>query len=97
MSSYYSEPPPRIDLMLQDIIFSANGNQNTEQNGLTKSKGVSSPSGSSESKKTVTFEGDGIFNLNDISITVPKVIISQSCVALILSNFTNYTLYFRDT
>ncbi|XP_043508427.1 ATP-binding cassette sub-family C member 10 [Frieseomelitta varia] len=72
LSSYYSEPPPRIDLMLQDIIFSVNGNQNTEQNGLTKSKNVSSPSGSSESKKTVTFEGDGIFNLNDISITVPK-------------------------
>ncbi|XP_071865552.1 ATP-binding cassette sub-family C member 10 [Bombus fervidus] len=72
MSSYYSKPPPGIDLVLQDTMFSINTDQNIEQNGLTTPKDVSSPSGSSESRKIVTFEDDAIFSLHDINITVPK-------------------------
>lgn len=63
--------------MLQDVIFSINSDSNIEQNGLNTSKDVLSPSGSSESKKTVTFENNGIFNLYDINISIPKVIIKS--------------------
>ncbi|XP_043801955.1 ATP-binding cassette sub-family C member 10 [Apis laboriosa] len=72
MSSYYSESPSGIDLMLQDVIFSINSDSNIEQNGFNAPKDVLSPSGSSESKKTITFENNDIFNLYDINITIPK-------------------------
>ncbi|XP_033313580.1 multidrug resistance-associated protein 7 [Bombus bifarius] len=72
MSLYYSKPPPGIDLVLQDTMFSINTDQNIEENGLTTPKDVTSPSGSSESRKIVTFEDDAIFSLHDINITVPK-------------------------
>lgn len=78
MSSYYSESPSGIDLMLQDVIFSINSDSNIEQNGFNAPKDVLSPSGSSESKKTITFENNGIFNLYDINITIPKVIIKSN-------------------
>lgn len=72
MSSYYSESPSGIDLMLQNVIFSINSNSNIEQNGLNVPKGVLSPSDSSESKKTISFENNDIFNLYDINISIPK-------------------------
>lgn len=95
MSSYYSKPPPGIDLVLQDTMLSINTDQNIEQNGLTTLKDVSSPSGSSESRKIVTFEDDAIFSLHDINITVPKVITLLSI--LIELNFMNRVLCSRDT
>ncbi|CAL7934283.1 unnamed protein product [Xylocopa violacea] len=66
ISSYYSEAPSEVDLMLQDVMFSIKARQNLEQNGLTinSSLSVLNPSLNSES--------DDIFNLYDINITVPK-------------------------
>lgn len=72
MSSYYSESPSGIDLMLQDVILSINSNSNIEQNSFNAPKDVLSPSGSSESKKTISFENNDIFNLYDINISIPK-------------------------
>lgn len=73
MASYYSDPPSGVDLMLQNLMLSIKTHQRVGQNGVNPSKNVLSPPGSSESKKTVTFEDNGIFNLNGINITVPKV------------------------
>lgn len=78
MSSYYSESPSGIDLMLQDVILSINSNSNIEQNSFNAPKDVLSPSDSSESKKTISFENNDIFNLYDINISIPKVIIKNN-------------------
>lgn len=78
MSSYYSESPSGVDLMLQDVILSINSNSNIEQNSFNAPKDVLSPSGSSESKKTISFENNDIFNLYDINISIPKVIIKNN-------------------
>ncbi|KOC61936.1 Multidrug resistance-associated protein 7 [Habropoda laboriosa] len=74
MSSYYSEPPSEVDLMLQNLTLSIRSQQqnDVEQNGLGTPNIVSSPSSSSETKRIVGFEDDGSFSLHDINITVPK-------------------------
>lgn len=75
MSSYYSESVPDLDLMLQNVVLNVNSQQQcVQQNGFDTPESLSSPSSSSESKKTVTFEDDSIFTIHDINITVPKVI-----------------------
>ncbi|XP_017878786.1 multidrug resistance-associated protein 7 [Ceratina calcarata] len=59
ISSYYSEPPPGIDLMVEDTTFSVNSQQSEEQNEL----------------RTVKFndlQSEGVFNLHSLNITVPK-------------------------
>ncbi|XP_076672465.1 ATP-binding cassette sub-family C member 10 isoform X2 [Andrena cerasifolii] len=72
MSSYYSEAPVGVDLMLQNVLLGTKKQQLKEQNDPDTPKSTSSPSSSSESRKTITFEGDGSFSLQDINITVPK-------------------------
>lgn len=73
MSSYYSEAPVGVDLMLQNVLLATKKQQLKEQNDPDTPKNISSPSSSSESRKTISFEGDGSFSLQDINITVPKV------------------------
>lgn len=73
MSSYYTKPPPGIDLMLQNVTIKTN--QNMEQHNLDTCTNVLSPSSSSESQMTAAFEDNGAFSLHDINITVPKVMI----------------------
>lgn len=55
-------------------MLGMNIKQIKEQGSLNASKSTASPSSSTEVRKMVTFEDDGTFTLNDINITVPKVI-----------------------
>ncbi|XP_076628531.1 ATP-binding cassette sub-family C member 10 [Colletes latitarsis] len=72
MSSYYIQSASGVDLMLQNVTLSVHRKQGMKQNGFDSPKSIDTPSTSSDSRKTVTFEDDGIFNLHDINITVPK-------------------------
>ncbi|XP_076649544.1 ATP-binding cassette sub-family C member 10 isoform X2 [Halictus rubicundus] len=72
ISSYYSECPHGVDLMLQNVMFSVTTKQNTEENGSNSHISIATPSSTSDSRKTVTFEDDAAFNLHNINLTVPK-------------------------
>ncbi|XP_076226546.1 ATP-binding cassette sub-family C member 10 isoform X2 [Nomia melanderi] len=72
ISSYYSECPPGVDLMLQNVMFGVNTKQNTEKSDMNTLKSVTTPSSSSDSRKTVTFEDEDTFSLHNINVTIPK-------------------------
>ncbi|XP_029032393.1 ATP-binding cassette sub-family C member 10 [Osmia bicornis bicornis] len=73
MSSYYSESVPDLDVVLQNVVLNVNSQQQcVKENSVDTPESFSSPSSSSESKKTVTFKDDSIFTIHDINITVPK-------------------------
>ncbi|XP_078051150.1 ATP-binding cassette sub-family C member 10 isoform X1 [Augochlora pura] len=72
LSSYYSECPPGVDLMLQNVTFSVTTKQNEEESDSNLPRNVATPSSSSDSRKTVTFEDNNTFNLHEINITIPK-------------------------
>ncbi|XP_054002835.1 ATP-binding cassette sub-family C member 10 [Hylaeus anthracinus] len=71
ISSHYVQSTSGVDLMLQNVMFNVSTKQK-ERNDIDAPKDVATPSTSSESRKTVTFEDSGTFTLPDINITVPK-------------------------
>lgn len=74
MFSYYIQSTSGMDLILQNVTLGISKKQSIEQNGLDSPKSVATSSSSSESRKTVTFKDDCSFSLDDINITVAKVI-----------------------
>lgn len=71
-SLYYTDITPDVDLLLQNVTLTVNRPRNNDITINASPKIVSSPSSSTDIKKSVTFEGDD-FALYNINLSVRKV------------------------
>ncbi|XP_011176315.1 multidrug resistance-associated protein 7 [Solenopsis invicta] len=70
-SLYYTDITPDVDLLLQNVTLTVNRPRNNDITINASPKIVSSPSSSTDIKKSVTFEGDD-FALYNINLSVRK-------------------------
>lgn len=71
-SLYYTDITPDVDLLLQNVTFIVNNPRSNDNSANASPRAITTPSSSSESKKSVTFEGD-VFALHNINLSVLKV------------------------
>lgn len=71
-SLYYTDITPDVDLLLQNVTFIVNSPKITD-NTINASLRAIATSSSSTDKKSVTFEGDDVFALYNINMSVQKV------------------------
>ncbi|XP_012524038.1 multidrug resistance-associated protein 7 isoform X1 [Monomorium pharaonis] len=71
-SLYYTDITPDVDLLLQNVTLIVNRPRNNDIAASTSSKNMSTPSSSSDIKKSVTFEDDDIFALYNINLSIRK-------------------------
>lgn len=73
-SLYYTDITPDVDLLLQNVTFTVNNTKNNNDTATSESlTAVTIPSSSTDNKKNVTFEGDDVFVLYNINMSVQKV------------------------
>ncbi|XP_034950577.1 multidrug resistance-associated protein 7 [Chelonus insularis] len=75
ISTYYSDPPPGIDILLRDATFTVNGSLENISVAAPSAESpdeiLSLPS-TSTATRTVTFEGDKTFILKNLNLEVKK-------------------------
>lgn len=72
-SLYYTDITPDVDLLLQNVTLTVNRPKNNDDTINASPKTLSTPSSSTDVKKSVTFEDDDVFTLHNINLSVQKV------------------------
>lgn len=73
-SLYYTDINPDSDVLLQNVTLIVNRPKNMDSTKIENSKSISStPSSSTDIKKSVTFEDEDVFALHNINLSVQKV------------------------
>lgn len=72
-SLYYTDITPDVDLLLQNVTFIVNNPRSNDSAANASPRSIVTPSSSAENKKSVTFEGDDVFALHNINMSVRKV------------------------
>ncbi|KAL6434970.1 hypothetical protein ACFW04_005255 [Cataglyphis niger] len=70
-SLYYTDITPDVDLLLQNVTLTVNRPKNNDIINASP-KTLSTPSSSTDVKKSVTFEDDDVFTLHNINLSVQK-------------------------
>lgn len=90
-SLYYTDITPDVDLLLQNVTFIVNNPRSNDSATNAGPTFAPTPSSSAENKKMVTFEGDEVFALYNINMSVQKVRIHV--ITRFLSCRTNIPLH----